>query len=396
MIILSIETSCDETAISVIKATGGAKKPSFSILANNVASQIKLHAQYGGVFPMMAKREHAKNITPLLAKTLTEAKMLKKSKKGAVVPARTQKKISDLLAREEGLADAIQAKLFPLTAPKIDMIAVTIGPGLEPALWVGLNFAKALSLLWGIPLMPINHMEGHVVSALLKPKQAAHGLGAQTINTISFPALALLISGGHTELALVRDWGAYALIGQTKDDAAGEAFDKVARMLDLPYPGGPALSKLAAQAKGNHDFSFPRPMLGTDDFDFSFSGLKTAVLYHIQKKDTLSDSDKIAIAREFQDAVTEVLVKKTFKAVAKHKVKTLLLGGGVAANTHIRNEIEKKRDTDFPDLKLYFPRPDLSTDNALMIGIAAYFRSLKKKRLPSLSSLKAQGNLKLS
>lgn len=393
MIILSIETSCDETAISVIEGTGDAARPSFSILADNVASQAALHAEYGGVFPMMAKREHAKNIAPLIQKTIADAGF--SGKRTDTVPGSALAEIRELLAREPELSAIFEELIVPLARPAIDRIAVTAGPGLEPALWVGINAAKALSILWDIPVIPVNHMEGHVVSALVAAGAEGTDRGAQTLNEVSFPALALLISGGHTELALARGWGDYSLIGQTLDDAAGEAFDKVARMLDLPYPGGPEISKLAERAAGDHGFSFPRPMIGTDDYNFSFSGLKTAVLYHVKKHERPTENDKASIAKEFQDAVTDVLVKKTFKAVAEHGVQTLLVGGGVAANKHIRDEMQKKRDRGFPDLKLFFPRRDLATDNALMIGIAGYFHALSGKETTDLGDIRADGNLSL-
>ncbi|HYC83135.1 MAG TPA: hypothetical protein VEB60_01135, partial [Candidatus Paceibacterota bacterium] len=223
MRILAIETSCDETGISIIDCKGGLEAPAFSVLAHAISSQIELHAQWGGVVPNLAKREHERNLIPVLKQALEEAGL---EKPGAI--ALNEEEIKDCLVREQELASFFLAYIPTIEPPIIDAIAVTAGPGLEPALWTGINFARALSLAWRKPLIPVNHMEGHIVSPLLEPEAS-----------VAFPALALLVSGGHTELVLMREWLDYEVIGQTKDDAVGEAFDKVARMLDLPYPGGP-------------------------------------------------------------------------------------------------------------------------------------------------------------
>lgn len=392
MRILSIETSCDETAISILDARGTAKKPSFSILADRVASQIELHRQFGGVFPAMAKREHSRAIVPLFTDALKAAKLAKPSKKSILALAK-EKKIAKLLEREPEMLAGLLASIPTIQKPKIDLIAVTNGPGLEPALWVGINFAKALAIIWDIPVMPVNHMEGHVVSSILAVQKKVSG--TQKIESIAFPAISLLISGGHTELVLVKNWMQYTMLGETQDDAAGEAFDKVARMLSLPYPGGPEISRLAQEGKENPTIKLPRPMIHTPDYDFSFSGLKTAVLYLIRKIGTLSEQTKKDIALEFETAVADVLVKKTMKAISAHKAKTLLLGGGVANNRRIRFILEKKTAENFPDLKLCFPRKDLSTDNALMIGIAGYFRFQKTKKGKAPASIKADGGMRL-
>ena len=353
MKILAIETSCDETGITILEAKGTIKNPNFKILANSLASQVNIHREYGGVYPMMAKREHIKNLPILFKRTLQKAK-LEKSKK------------------------------------PFDVITVTSGPGLEPALWTGIVFAKELAKEWNVPLVPVNHMEGHILSVFGKDK------GEFKIPKIDFPALSLLISGGHTELVLVKDWMNYKVIGETLDDAAGEAFDKVARMLGLPYPGGPEISKLAEIERKNkteNPFNLPRPMLYSKNFDFSFSGLKTAVLYLIKKIESLNQEIKNKIAMEFEDAVTETLIYKTKKVIVKYKIRTLIVAGGVASNKHLRKEIKKSVDK---SITIFFPEKGLSTDNSIMIGIVGYMRYLKKKgRFGNGSKIKADGGLRL-
>ena len=411
MRILSIETSCDETAISIVEASGGLKKPNFSILADAVASQISIHAQYGGVFPMMAKREHSKNIVPLFKKALTEAGLLIHAKKPTPLTDKQDQEIRKILDREQELIEQFIELVTTVKKPKLDAIAVTEGPGLEPALWVGINFARALAHFWKLPVVPTNHMEGHIISGLII--EGAVENGKQKLNKVAFPAIALLISGGHTQIVLVKDWMQYKILGETRDDAVGEAFDKVARMMGLPYPGGPEISKLAAEGRRAFSLPFtkgeagrgsrseihlPRPMLHTPDYDFSFSGLKTAVLYMIQKIKTLDHETKCAIACEFENAVTEVLIKKTAKAVEKYKAKTILLGGGVASNNFIKQKFTELVDSEplkEKNIKLYFPRKDLSTDNAIMIAMAGYFRLSKTKKSASIKTLKAKGNLKV-
>ncbi len=397
MRILAIETSCDETAISIIEAYGGLKNPRFRVLGNKIASQAAFHAQYGGVFPMMAKREHSKNIVPLFLSVLKEAKVLKINPKATFTTVQ-ENKIKKMLEREPEMLDLFLEKISRLAKPRFDVIAVTVGPGLEPALWVGINFAKTLATIWKIPVIPVNHMEGHFLSVLMQKNGKNLPAGKQ----VQFPALSLLVSGGHTELVLATDWLKYKKIGQTRDDAAGEAFDKVARMLELPYPGGPEISKLAAQFPKDHPqtIKLPRPMIQSGDFDFSFSGLKTAVLYLLRDMTkinpaVLQNSDtKREIAFEFQNAVVEVLVTKTMRALQKYKAKTLIVGGGVSANKELQKGL--RMATQKEKIILHFPIKDLSTDNSLMIGIAGYFQFLKnKKRGKPLTSLKAIGNLSL-
>lgn len=363
MIILSIETSCDETGISILEVKKphlrhGVNGASFRVLADSVASQIKIHAPYGGVYPMLAKREHIKNLPILLEKVLKKSKI-----------------------------------------KKPDLIAVTSGPGLEPALWTGIVFAKELSKKWDIPLIPVNHMEGHILSVFGKDK------GTFKIPKMQFPVLSLLISGGHTELVLVKDLMKYKVIGETLDDAAGEAFDKVARMLGLPYLGGPEISKLAEKErkiinkKENISrekifslISLPRPMLHSKNFDFSFSGLKTAVLYLIRKIGKLEDTTKAQIAMEFENAVIETLIHKTNKAIEKYKTKTLIIAGGVAANKYLRKEVKKK----IKNVKILFPEKKLTTDNSLMIGIVGYMQYMKNGgKVKKIHNIKASGNLSL-
>ncbi len=303
---------------------------------------------------------------------------------------RTREEAATLLARESTLYDQLETFLSNTEKPDVDAIAVTSGPGLEPALWVGINFAQALGEVWNLPVYPINHMEGHIVSPLFEIGKTKN---------IAFPALSLLISGGHTELVLMKNWLQYEVIGQTKDDAVGEAFDKVARMLALPYPGGPEISKLAEQISAEDaaalGVKFPRPMLHSPDFNFSFSGLKTAVLYFIKKQEAIAPMTpalKAAIARDFEDSVVDVLIGKTRKALEQHTVKTLILGGGVIANKKIRSAFETLA-TEFSDVTLLLPPMQLTTDNAVMIAVACYFNMLMDKK--PQKGIIAQGNLAL-
>ena len=420
MIILAIETSCDETAISVVEPRLLPSKNSreggqavFKVLAHVVASQIKLHAKWGGVVPNLARREHQKNLVPVLKKAL-------KSTRGETsvttdVSPRIQlleSKIKKILERETELIAPFLEFINNNGVPKIDAIAVTRGPGLEPALWVGINFAKALALAWNKPLIPINHMEGHIYSVLIpnEANEATH---------LSFPALALLVSGGHTELVIIKNWLKHKIICQTLDDAVGEAFDKVARLLDLPYPGGPEISRLAkiyvprGDTTGVTEVSprvqFPRPMLHSPDFNFSFSGLKTAVLYTVNKLKAsnadgkLSDQQKMMLAYEFEQAAVETLVKKTAKAITKFKPKTLIIAGGVAANQELGKQMQELIKNKFSptslklrgasNLQLLISNLQLSTDNATMIAVTAYLHLQTKTKFPK--NFKADGGLSL-
>jgi N6-L-threonylcarbamoyladenine synthase len=412
MKILAIETSCDDTGIAILEVTEEKKSASsvikvkFKILGNEVSSQIDIHKEYGGVFPALAKREHIKNLPLVLAKVLKASKI-----------------------KEENLQK------------EIDAIAITTGPGLEPALWTGIVFAKELNEKYKIPIVPVNHMEGHIFSVFPKDKKTFIVENKKE----NFPMLSLLVSGGHTELVFMKDWMKYKKIGSTRDDAAGEAFDKVARMLGLPYPGGPEISRLAdikrskiagierkyvvpgsltqddgpstskkpskvlLCADGNNILSeiptilLPRPMIYSKDYDFSFSGLKTAVLYLIrdlklQNPNILDDENiKQKIAREFEDATVETLVHKTVKAIKEYKIKTLIVGGGVSANKYLQEQMKEKIKENKLKTKIHFPSKALTGDNALMIAIAGYFQAKNKKFVKNSKSLKlkADGNMTL-
>ena len=408
--------------------------------------------------PNLARREHEKNLVPILLEALADLPRTKKAKY-EVRSTRYEKilpqtsnllsrpydfvDLDSLLEREAELLDAFKQHISQLKAPDIDAIAVTNGPGLAPALWVGVNFAKALALLWDKPLIPVNHMAGHLYSALLdaKPRNpnvevlipkldpplrgndkkekksdrskkkvllsdddANHKL--QTTNyslqTIRFPAIALLVSGGHTELVLMRGHGKYKILGETLDDAAGEAFDKVARILGLGYPGGPEIAKQAqsekCKAKSNNakltTLRLPRPMMHSKDYNFSFSGLKTAVLYLVRDLTTQGVSLRAmrpAIANEFQNAADDVLVKKTIRAAKEHNAKTVLLGGGVAASIALQQELRQRIAQELPAFGFRSPASGLAGDNALMIAAAAYFTG--KKKAPT--SVRAEPHLRL-
>ena len=355
MKILAIETSCDETAIAVLEAQKIKNGAAFSILSNQIASQVKIHAPFGGVVPNLAKREHMKNLPILLKRALKESEINPSAKASGPSTKR----------------------LRP------DAVAVTYGPGLEPALWTGIEFSKKLARLWRVPLVPVNHLEGHIYSALMHaPRFAIH-------DSNLFPLLTLIVSGGHTELVFSKKHLDYKILGETLDDAAGEAFDKVARMLGLGYPGGPVLSKLAQ--KGNPcAINFPRPMLQSKDLNFSFSGLKTAVLYKLRE---LKKFKKADIAASFQEAAVDVLVKKTLDAVKIYNPKTLALGGGVAANDKLREKLPHKILETSYHTNILLPKKIFTGDNAAMIAVAGYYRFKAKK---FKKNIKATGNLKLS
>lgn len=350
MILLGIETSCDETALCLLEKKG----EEFRILANIVHSQIELHKEYGGVFPALAKREHIKNLPILYAQILKDAKIKEN---------------------------------------KIEAIAVTEGPGLEPALWTGILFAKELAERLSLPIIPVNHMEGHIVSTLLESSLVSEHFSQ--LKRLELPALAILISGGHTEIVQVEKLGTYKILGRTRDDAIGEAFDKVARMLNIPYPGGPEISRLAAEARAEslpETISLPRPMIHSKDLDFSFSGLKTHVLYMLKEKELTPLLTK-EIAREFEDAVTEVLIAKVTQALEDHECKTLIVGGGVIANTHIRASFERLANQF--SIPLYLPAPGTTGDNALMIALCGVLAGHPLPKTKGPSSITARGNLSL-
>ena len=397
MVILSIETSCDETAVSVVRAEGQLESPRFTILGNALYSQTAIHSEYGGVYPNLAKREHAKNLVPLFEKALSEAGLI--SNFQFLISNEKEAEIKKILEREQGLEEQLTSFLRKYDKPPVDMIAVTAGPGLEPALWVGIQFAKALGLAWNIPIVPTNHMEGHIASVLLQSSSDPQILNLKS--KIIFPAVALLISGGHTEIVLVEHWGTYDILGETRDDAVGEAFDKVARMLGLPYPGGPAISALAEEAIQQRTLAssihLPRPMIHSEDLDFSFSGLKTAVLYTIRDiKTGLTDATKAEIAREFEDAAVDVLISKTERALIEANAKTLIIAGGVIANKKIREAFSKLISEKYPEISFFMPTKELSTDNSVMIAMAAYIEILvHPELLKNTPDFRAEGNLKL-
>jgi len=333
MRILAIETSCDETAIAVLRGEG----EDILVEKNLVASQIDIHAKYGGVVPEVAAREHTQAIMPLLL--------------------------------ESGIA---------ADGSSIDVVAVTQGPGLVPALRIGVELGKTLAWSWEKPLVGVNHLEGHVYSVWL---------GNQ--GTPKFPALVLLVSGGHTELILMKGHGDYELIGMTRDDAAGEAFDKVAKLLDLGYPGGPAISKMAESGNASA-IPFPRPMLESGDFDFSFSGLKTAVRVYLQEHPEANRAD---VAASFQHAVVDTLVTKTVRAAEKYGAASVILSGGVSANTLLRETLRGALDQ--IDLELHVPEMKFTTDNAAMIGAAGYFRARQNDFIDPLHT-EADPNMRLA
>jgi N6-L-threonylcarbamoyladenine synthase len=245
-------------------------------------------------------------------------------------------------------------------------------------LWVGINFAKALSSFWNIPVVPVNHVESHILVNLLENKD------------IKFPAIALVVSGGHTQIILVKSIGKYKILGETRDDAAGECFDKCAKILGLGYPGGPAIAAAAAKFEIRNlkfEIKLPRPMIGTKDYDFSFSGLKTAVLYADRKVTNKNAEYKKQMASEVQQAIIDVLIKKTIKAVKDFNAKSLILGGGVSANKELRKQFQSKFGN------VIFPKPDLSTDNALMTAITGFYH---KKNTVAWKQIQADGNLRIS
>jgi N6-L-threonylcarbamoyladenine synthase len=264
---------------------------------------------------------------------------------------------------------------------QIDLITVTIGPGLIPSLLVGTNFAKALAYNWQKPIMGINHIEGHIYANWLND------------SAIEFPVLCLVVSGGHSQLVLMKDHGKYQLLGETRDDAAGEAFDKVAKLLGLGYPGGPIISQ-RAQEGNPQAFDLPRPMINSKDFDFSFSGLKTAVLYEVKKGKRLSPKYINDMAASFQQAVIDVLVKKTIKAAKTFKVSTVILSGGVAANQELRQQMTQMIEKELPQVKFQIPDISLCTDNAAMIATAAYYKN-KPTSKQNWLQIAADANLKL-
>ena len=411
MKVLAIETSCDETAIAILNCEGDEQSASFEVLSHVLISQIDIHREFGGVFPAVAKREHAKTLVPILSSALEEAEMLHEDSQE--ISDELQTRISELLAREPDMTEAFMDFITETERPEIDAIAVTYGPGLAPALWVGVNFAQALSVAWNIPIVPVDHMEGHLMIALAQVRDDSGLHENETrvnenmileIKDIALPVLALLISGGHTEIDTMDSWLSYKRLGQTRDDAVGEAFDKAARMLGLPYPGGPEISRLAARDREDsttNPYTLPRPMIDRPDFDFSFSGLKTAVLYTIKNNpETFADMKEDTkateqLARAFEDAAADVLVSKTMKALEHSQAQTLAIGGGVSANIHIRERIRNAMQEKFSYVELRTPPDGLTGDNAVMIGLTGYYRALRKE-FAEAGTIIADGNLALA
>ncbi|MCK4540542.1 tRNA (adenosine(37)-N6)-threonylcarbamoyltransferase complex transferase subunit TsaD [Candidatus Parcubacteria bacterium] len=393
MKILGIETSCDETAAAVVAGNGERAR----VLSNIVSSQIEIHKKYGGVVPEVAAREHVLNILPVINEALETAGLNKKIEKKKQRPK-----------NNDGIATLRSA---PLAMTDIDAIAVTVGPGLITSLITGIETAKSLAYAWNIPLIGVNHIEGHIYANFIESRNTQHttcNMQRITCNTqhatynkkFEFPAIILTVSGGHTMLVLMNGHGRFKTIGETRDDAAGEAFDKAAKMMGIGYPGGPVISaeaekflisKLHPSSEYkqiinkskiiNHKskISLPRPMIDSPDFDFSFSGLKTAIRYALEEDKNWKDRIPEYCA-EFQQAIIDVLIKKTIKAGNKFNVKTIMLAGGVSANKELRKQLEKqvlKNNFKFslPDLKY-------TTDNAAMIATAGYFKALRKEFTP--------------
>lgn len=325
MLVLGIETSCDETGVALYDSQQTGKA---GLLAHALHSQVAMHNDYGGVVPELASRDHIRRLLPLCLQVLEKAGKAKQD---------------------------------------IDAIAYTQGPGLAGALLTGAAFANALGFSLYRPVIGIHHLEGHLLSPLLSSQPP------------TFPFVALLVSGGHTQLMRVNDVGEYCLLGETLDDAAGECFDKAAKLLGLPYPGGPALSRLALQGKAGR-YALPRPMLHSGNVDFSFAGLKTAVLTQIQRMGVLNDIQRADLARDVVDAIVEVLVKKSIQALTQTGIQRLVVAGGVGANQQLRealNAIAHQHGYD-----IYYPELELCTDNGAMIALAG---ALHLQKTPELN-----------
>lgn len=319
MKILGIETSCDETSAAIIDVTN----EKISILSNIISSSLPLHATTGGIIPEIAAREQVKFIIPVLKKAMEDAGVSEK---------------------------------------EIDTIGITYGPGLIGSLLVGVESSKTLAYIWKKPIVPVNHLFGHIYANFI---ENAH---------IDFPAIALIVSGGHTDILYFENHKKIKWLGGTRDDAAGEAFDKIGRLLNLPYPAGPIIENLAK--KGNPKaYNFPRPMIGTADFDFSFSGLKASVARQVQTFKKLDEKIISDICASSQEAIVDVITRKTLKAAKKYKVKSILIGGGVAANQNLRDRFNTEIEKENLNIKFFAPSKSLCTDNGSMIAVAAYFNN---------------------
>lgn len=333
MKILGIETSCDETAAAVVEGN----EDGVFVLSNVISSQIDIHKKYGGVVPEVAAREHVLNILPVIDKALKKADIDKKNIK-----------------------------------KDLDAIAVATGPGLITSLLVGVESAKTLAYSWNIPIISINHIAGHIY---------ANFIGKSLDTKLLFPSIILTVSGGHTMLVLMRDFDKFETIGETRDDAAGEAFDKAAKMLGLSYPGGPIISSEAEKYNKNTSqniIKMPRPMISKGGFDFSFSGLKTALRYAIEE-DKNYQKNIPAYAHEFQQAIIDVLISKTISAAKKYRTKSIMLTGGVSANKELRFQLAQKISASLPDTIFKIPDMQYTTDNAAMVACAGYYKAKQRK-----------------
>ncbi|MBI4837197.1 MAG: tRNA (adenosine(37)-N6)-threonylcarbamoyltransferase complex transferase subunit TsaD [Candidatus Portnoybacteria bacterium] len=378
MRILSIETSCDDTGVALLEIKGDRIK----ILSDFVSSQVKIHAPYGGVVPNLAVRAHYKNLPILLEKTFKK-----------------------------------------FDSKNIDLIAVTVGPGLEPCLWAGVRAARVLSLAMKKPIIGVDHLEGHIAANWLGPIGGNPKPETRNQKPL-FPAICLVVSGGHTQLVLIRGMGKYKVIGQTRDDAAGEAFDKVAKLLGLGYPGGPEIA-LSAQNGTPDAFKLPRPMIDAPNFDFSFSGLKTAVLYLVREgvirqsfcdlgggwgsafggaftkrlpnHPLITNRQPLTtdLCASFQQAVVDVLVSKTIRAAKEYGAKTVMLSGGVAANKELRKQMASAVKKNIHNASFLLPDPRYCTDNAAMIGLAGYWKYARHGRGDKVDKIIARANLNL-
>jgi len=338
MRILGIETSCDETGAAVIETESapirsGSENKKVTLVSNVLASSLSLHSKTGGIIPETAAREQIKYIIPVINEAIEQCNNL--------------------------------------TIGDIDAIAVTVGPGLIGSLLVGVETAKTLSYIWEKPIIPVNHLFGHIYANFVGENSNVK-IQMSKAEDIEFPAVALVVSGGHTDLVLIKDHKKIKWLGGTRDDAAGEAFDKIGRLLNLPYPGGPAIEK-AALTGNTKKFIFPKPMIDSDDFDFSFSGLKTAVFREVKAMKQLSNETIADIAASVEEAIVDVLIYKTLKAAQKYKVKSILLGGGVGANQKLRDELILNTKYKIPNTEIFVPQKFLCTDNAAMIAAAAFY-----------------------
>ncbi|CAN5116311.1 tRNA (adenosine(37)-N6)-threonylcarbamoyltransferase complex transferase subunit TsaD [soil metagenome] len=338
MILLGIETSCDETSAALLEVDQKSKTIT-SLLSQTTATSLSLHAKTGGIIPEIAARAQLAYMLPVL---------------------------------EETFAKGLKYKINRSTPPPIDAICVTYGPGLIGSLLVGVETARTLSYLWNIPLIPVNHLYGHIYANWLPANlPVTDDLRSTTIN---FPAIALIVSGGHTDLLFMKSHTDIQVIGGARDDAAGEAFDKIGRLLGFTYPAGPEIEKRATLGDPK-TIRFPRPLIGENTYDFSFSGLKTAVYRHVQTIEHLDNETINNLCASVQEAIIDVLIKKTLKAAQEYQVKAILLGGGVAANGALTNQLHLHAKRLMLNVEMFVPQKSLCTDNAAMIAAAGFFQN---------------------